>query len=190
LAEAKEMNDILAVLERLDFLTVLWLFPIAVAVHEAEEWNIVRWYEQNFANLPPLTDKGARAWLVFSSLLGFVWTGIAVLPAHPAVAAFVLLLAFALMLQNGLQHIYYLFYFRHYAPGVVTTMILLIPTISYLTARAVQEGHVPFWYAILFVVLAIPNLVQTVQARNTMPPSLHAVHRFGAALAGRFSPDA
>jgi Protein of unknown function with HXXEE motif len=180
------MGEILATLQRLDFLTALWLFPLAVALHEFEEWNIVRWYEQNFVDLPPLTDKGARAWIVFSSILGFLWTGIAVLPANPTVAAFVLLLAFALMLQNGLQHIYYFYYFRHYAPGVVTSVLLLFPTIGYLAIRAVQQDYVPIWYVILLAIFVIPNLTQTVKAGNTMLSSLRAVHRFGAALAKRF----
>lgn len=180
------MSEILAMLQGLDFLIALWLFPIAVAVHEIEEWNIVRWYEQNFIDLPRLTDKGARAWIVFSSIVGFLWTGIAILSTNPTVAAFVLLLAFALMLQNALQHIYYLFYFRRYAPGIVTSVLLLIPIISYLVAKATQQGYVPIWYTILLVVLLIPNLVQTVKAGNTMLPSLRAVHKFGAALAKRF----
>jgi hypothetical protein len=180
------MGEILAVLQRLDFLTSLWLFPVAVALHELEEWNIVRWYELNFVDLPQLSDKGARAWIVFSSLVGFIWTGIAILPGNQAVAAFVLLLAFALMLQNALQHIYYLFYFRPYAPGIVTSVFFLIPIIGYLVARVIQQGYVPIWYTILLLVLLIPDLIQTVKAGNTMLPSLRAVHKFGAALAKRF----
>jgi len=180
------MSETLAILQRFDFLTALWLFPIAVTLHELEEWNIVRWYEQNFVDLPHLTDTGLRAWIVFSSLVGLLWTGIAILPGNPTVAAWVLLLAFVLMGQNALQHIYYLFYFRRNAPGIVTSVLLLIPTIVYLVARAVQQGYVPIWYAILLVVLLIPHLSQTVRARNTMLPSLHAVHQFGAALAKRF----
>lgn len=179
------MSEILSILQRLDLLMALWLFPIAVTLHELEEWNIVQWYKQNFVDLPQLTDKGARAWIVFSSLVGLLWTGIAILPGNPAVAVWVLLFAFALMLQNALQHIYYLFYFRRFAPGIVTSVLLLIPTIVYLVARAVQQGYVPIWYAILLVVLLIPNLIQTVRARNTMLPSLQAVHQFGAALAKR-----
>ncbi len=180
------MSEIMTIFQRLDFLTILWLFPIAVAIHEFEEWNIVRWYEHNFVDLPQLADKGARAWIMFSSLVGFLWTGTAVLPRNPTVAAFVLLPAFGLMLQNALQHIYYLFYFRRYAPGIVTSILLLTPTIVYLVARAVQQGYVPIWYTILLAVLLIPNLVQTVRARNTMLPLFQSIHKFGAALAKRF----
>jgi len=180
------MSEILAMLQPVDFWLALWLFPIAVALHEFEEWKIVRWYQRNFVDLPPLTDRGARAWIVFSGMLGFLWTSIAVLTAKPTVAAFVLLPAFALMLQNALQHIYYLFYFRQYAPGIITAVVLLIPIILYLTLRAVQQGDAPSWYLILLAILVIPNFIQTVNAGNTMLPSLRAVHKFGAALAKRF----
>ncbi len=180
------MDQIITLLNSSDFLTTLWLFPVAVTVHELEEWNIVQWYRQNFVNLPPLQDRGLRAWILFSSLLAFVWTALAVIPGNPTLAAFVLLLAFVLMLQNALQHVYYLLYFRRFAPGVITAVLLLIPSIGYLTARAVAFAVVPGWYALLLIALTLPNLVQTVRAGNTMLGSLQAVHRFGAALARRF----
>ena len=134
------MDEILINLAHVDFLKVLWIFPVVVTFHELEEWNIIRWYQQNFVNLPQLTNKGIRAWIVFSSILGFLWTGIAVLTNDPNIAALVLVVAFALMLQNGFQHIYYFFYFRRYAPGMITSILLLFPTIGYITTRADQQG--------------------------------------------------
>ncbi len=180
------MDALLANLQKLDYLTALWLFPIAVAVHELEEWNIVRWYERNFVDLPALTDKGARAWILFTCVLGFIWTTLAIVPGSASIAGFVLLLAFALMLQNGLQHVFYLVYFKSYAPGVVTSLLLLFPIIGYLALTAVQHNYVPGWYLLLLALLVIPNLIQTVRARNTMMSSFRAVHRFGATLARYF----
>ncbi len=183
---AVEVDQLLTLLTASDFLVLVWLFPIAVTIHEFEEWNIVRWYERNFVNLPPLEDRGLRAWIVFSSLLAFAWTALAVLTGSAPLAGFILLLAFALMLQNALQHIFYVVYFRSYAPGVITGVLLLVPIILYLTVRAVSDAIVPGWYALLLIAFTLPNLVQTVRAGNTMLPSLLAVHRFGSALARRF----
>jgi hypothetical protein len=176
------MSNILAALENLDFLSVLWLFPIAFALHEAEEWNIMKWYHRNYANLPPATDRGARTWIVFISLVGFAWIAVAVLPGSPSVAAFVSLPAIALAIQNALQHIYWLFYFKQYAPGVVTSVLLVIPIGGYIFARAVQQGYTPVWYVALWAVLVVPGLVQTVRAGNEMTPPIRAIHNLGIKL--------
>ncbi len=169
------------------FLTAAWAFPLAVTLHEFEEWNIIPWYRRNYVDLPPLTDRGIRAWIVFSSVLAFLWTGAAVLPGNPALAAWALLLAFALMSQNALLHVYWLFRFRQYAPGVVTSAVLLMPAIAYLAAEAVQEGYVPSWYIAVLIALQVPGLAQAVRAGNRMLPSFRALHAFGDALAKRFT---
>jgi hypothetical protein len=169
-------------LETLGFLRVLWLFPIAFALHEAEEWNIMKWYHRNYADLPPATDRSARTWIVFISLVGFVWVGVAVLPDSPSVAAFVSLPAIALSIQNALQHIYWLFYFRQYAPGVVTSALLLIPIGGYIVAKAVQHGYAPVWYVAIWAVLIVPGLVQTVRAGNQMTSPMRAIHDLGIKL--------
>jgi hypothetical protein len=176
------MSELLGVLGDPDFLSVLWLFPIAFALHEAEEWNIMKWYHRNYSDLPPATDRSARTWIVFISLVGFAWTAIAVLPGSPSVAAFVLLPLVAIAIQNGLQHIYWLFCFRQYAPGVVTSVLLVIPIGGYIVAMAVQQGHVPIWYVAIWAALMIPGLVQTVRAGNEMTAPVRAIHNWGIKL--------
>jgi len=176
------MSNILATLEKLDFLRLLWLFPIAWALHEAEEWNIMKWYHRNYTDLPPATDRSARTWIVFVSLVGFIWCGVAVLPGNRSFAAFVFLPAMAIALQNALQHVFWLFYFKQYAPGVITSVLLLIPIGSYIAVRAVQRGYAPIWYVGLWIVMMAPGLVQTVRAGNEMTSPVRAIHRLGMAL--------
>lgn len=176
------MSNILNVLEPREFLEVLWLFPIAFAFHEAEEWNIMKWYHRNYTNLPPSTDRGARTWIVFVSLVGFIWCAIAVLPGSPSIAAFVFLPAIAFAILNSLQHIYWLFYFKQYAPGVITSVVLLIPIGCYLIIRAVQQGYAPIWYAAIWAVLIVLNLVQTIRAGNEMTPPIRGIHNLGTKL--------
>ena len=176
------MRCMLSALEGPDFLTLLWLFPIAFALHEAEEWNIMTWYRRNYPDLPPATDRTARTWIVFVSLVGFAWIGIAVLPGSPSVAAFVALPAIAVAIQNALQHVYWLFFFRQYAPGVVTSLLLLIPIGGYVVARGLQQGLVPGWYVALWAVLIAPGLIQTVQAGDEMTSAMRAIHNWGIKL--------
>jgi hypothetical protein len=173
----------MAVLQRLGFLSVLWLFPVAYALHEAEEWNIMTWYHRNYADLPPATDRSARTWIVFASLASFVWFALASLPGSPSVAALTCLPAIALAIQNALQHVYWLFLFRQYAPGVITSVLLVIPIGGYLVARAVRQGHAPLWYAAIWAALIVPGLIQTVKAGNEMTPPVLAIHKLGIRLA-------
>jgi len=55
----------------MSFLTAIWLLPIALALHEAEEWNILGWEQRNFVNLPAKTNASVRTFLVFSPCSAF-----------------------------------------------------------------------------------------------------------------------
>ncbi|MFC1878997.1 HXXEE domain-containing protein [Chloroflexota bacterium] len=169
-------------MNKLSFLTLIWLFPLAFAIHEMEEWNIMAWYRRNYVDLPDKTDKSTRSFLVFASLLGFLWTLIAYLPGSPIFAALWMLPLMALTLQNILQHIWWLFLFKEYAPGVGSAVFLLLPLIVYLTCQALKKGYAPLWYVLLLALLTLPGLVQTIQSRNRLTPMFQLLHRFGKAL--------
>jgi hypothetical protein len=177
------MNSIITTIIRIDFLTWLWLFVIAFALHEVEEWNILRWYQRNYVDLPPSTNKAVRVWIVFVILIGFVWCAVATLPGNPVLAAYVFLPAIAVAIQNALQHVYWFFYFKQYAPGIITSVFCLIPFGVYLVTRAVWQNLVPLWYVGILILLLIPGLVQTVQAKNRMTKQIRAIHHLGIKLA-------
>lgn len=166
----------------MSFLTAIWLLPIALALHEAEEWNILRWEQRNFVNLPAKTYASTRTFLVFFTLLGFLWTALAALPNNPTIAAFVLLPFAAGAFLNALQHLFYTMYFKQYAPGVITSVVLFLPITGYLTARAIEENLVPVGYVVVLVTLTILGLIQTMKAGNTFTPFFRAISHFGMAL--------
>ncbi len=166
----------------MSFLTAIWLLPIALALHEAEEWNILRWEQHNFVNLPAKTHASVRVFLVFFTLLGFLWTALAALPNNPRIAAFVLLPFAAGAFLNALQHLFYTMYFRQYAPGVITSAVLLLPISGYLTARAIEENVVPVVYVVVLGILAILGLIQTMKAGNAFIPAFRAISHVGMAL--------
>jgi hypothetical protein len=182
------MRNILAVFETLDFTSVLWLLPLAFALHEVEEWNITRWEHRHFVGMPPnATDRSARAWIVFISVVAFAWCAVATLPGDATVAAFVFLPAIAFVLMNAFQHVYWSLRFRQYAPGIVTSIVLLIPIGLYLANRAVQQGYVPIGYAAVWAVPIVAGLVQTVRAGDQVTPVVRAVHNVGIWLVERIS---
>ncbi|MEW6184526.1 MAG: HXXEE domain-containing protein [Thermodesulfobacteriota bacterium] len=135
--------DILTSLGKTEFIVWLWVFAGTFALHELEEWNILRWYRRNYVDLPPSSDQAVRAWIVLVVLIGCIWCAAATLPGNPVFAAYVFLPAIAVALQNALQHVYWLLYFRQYAPGIVTSLFGLIPLGVFLFIRAIGDNLVP-----------------------------------------------
>ena len=178
------MDNILTTINSIDFLTGLRIFVIAFAIHELEEWNILRWYQRNYVDIPPSTNKAVRVWIAFVVLVGFIWCAVATLPGNPVFAAYVFLPAIALAMQNAFQHVFWLFYFRQYAPGIITSIFCLIPFGIYLIIRAVGQNFVSIWYVGFLMLLLIPGLIQTVQAKNRMTQQIRAIHHLGIKLAG------
>jgi hypothetical protein len=178
------MSDILTVFERLDFLSMVWLFLIAFVIHEAEEWNITDFELRNFVGVPAtVTKKNARTWIGIICVVGLVWCAAATWPGNPRLAAYVFLPAVALALGNALQHVFWTLYFRQYAPGVISAMVLLVPLGGYLVVRAVQQGYAPPGYAAVLVVLMLFPLVQTVRAGHEMTAPIRGIYRLGNWLA-------
>ena len=170
-------------LSHMPFLTAIWLLPFALALHEAEEWNILRWERRNFVNLPAKTHASVRTFLVFFTLFGFLWTALAALPSNPKIAAFLFLPFAAGAFLNALQHLFYMMYFRQYAPGVITSVVLYLPIVSYLTVRAIEENLVPVAYVVTLVILTILGLIQTVKAGNIATRPFRAISHIGMVLA-------
>ncbi|MEX2029640.1 MAG: HXXEE domain-containing protein [Anaerolineales bacterium] len=163
---------------------LIWLLPVVILLHELEEWNILHWIQRNFVNLPRKTHVSIRTFLVFFSLLSFVWTFLATrLASAPATAILVGLLGLATLL-NAFQHIYYQFHFREYAPGVITSLALTIPLVLALFYQVVALGILP-WWAVAGVSLPVLvfGMIETVRAGNRLPVGLRATSRVGAWLA-------
>jgi hypothetical protein len=173
-------------LDRLDLATLAWLLAAAFALHEAEEWNIHRWYQRNFVDLPgDRTNSTIRLFLVLITVTGILWTGLAVVWGSPKAAAFILLPFASLLFQNALQHIYWQSLSREYAPGLASAVALLLPGSIALAFKAVREGDVGIWYPVILGALAVAGLVQTVRQRNRLAPALLVSHRICVRLLGR-----
>lgn len=166
----------------MSFLTAIWLLPVALLFHEAEEWNILRWEQRNFVNLPVKTNVSVRTFLVVFTLFGFLWTALAALPNNPTIAAFVFLPFAAGAFLNALQHLFYTIYFRQYAPGVITSVVLYLPIVGYLTTRAIEENLVPAAYVVVLVILTILGLIQTIRAGNIATSPFRAISHTGVVL--------
>jgi hypothetical protein len=171
-----------APIERLDtipFRRLVWLLPIALAAHEAEEWNIQRWYRAEFTNPPQSTRAATYLGLSTVTLAGFGWTAMSRrLRSDHATAMALLPFFVVLVFGNNLQHVYWTAAFRSYAPGVVTSALLGIPLTILVSRQAVRRGLVSRRYVIALYMLCIPLLVSTVLAGRTVFPLIERMHDF------------
>lgn len=178
------MEIIFTIIRQINFMQWLWIFAVFFALHELEEWNILRWYQRNYTDLPPSTHTSVRYWIAAVILIGFAWCAVATLAGNAVFAAYVFLPAIAIAFQNALQHIYWTFLFKQYAPGLITAVVCLIPLGAFLAIDSILQQLVPVWYVGVLVVLIIPGLVQTVRAKNRMTGQIRAIHNIGIRLAG------
>lgn len=173
--------------EKISFRKIIWLLPFVYMLHEFEEYNILTWYQNNFdtSTMAPLTIKSSWVWFIFVSLIGYLWTAISLIPKDKRATAFILLPAGAIVLQNAIQHVYWLFAFSDFniGYGILTAILLLIPVVLYLVTRVIREKLVPPWYIALLTLLIIPGLVATMKAGNTITPQMHRFHEFSIRLA-------
>jgi len=181
-----KMNNIVTALEQISFLSMLWIFYFVFVLHELEEWNIDRFEHQHFEGLSPAaTDRSARMWIGFVVLVGLIWCAAATLPGNPTIAAWIFLPAIAILLMNAFQHLFWSYYFRGYAPGVITAVLMLIPFGCYLVARAVAQGYVPTWYAAVWAAFVVIGFAQTVRAGDKMTHIIRSINDIGIWISDR-----
>jgi hypothetical protein len=178
----REVN-LMEFFEGVSFSMVVWLLPVAIALHELEEWNMLGWYHGNFVDLPDMTNTSTRVFIVFMSLYAFAWTAVSLLLGDLKVTSFLLSITGFVFLLNALQHVYWVIAFRDYAPGVITSVLLVIPVIVFLGLVAGHQGLLPIWYEVLLCVLVIPALAQTAMAGNRLTKMLQGISRSGLLMA-------
>ena len=138
----------------MDFRRLQWLFPVALALHNAEEaiW-MPGWQARHAAQLP-LHPPGAlefRIVLVVLSLASFVVTYFSARRGSGSIWAYLTFGSIVTMLVNVfVPHVPAAILFRGYAPGVVTAAFINLPLSSWLVLRAVRERWVVGWKAVAF----------------------------------------
>jgi hypothetical protein len=160
------------------------LIGIAFVLHEAEEWNLVSWLQAHFDPHPGFTDREARTLLVLFALLGISFTAVSIRLLSLRGALLALLPLFvAVVLGNALTHIFWLFYFQSYAPGVITSVLFLVPLILYLIRRVFRERLVPSFFIWSLLALALLQPAGAAVTGSTLSGSQLALQRLGARLA-------
>jgi hypothetical protein len=85
--------------------------------------------------------------------------------------------------MNAIQHILWVIIFRSYSPGVLTSVILIIPTVIYISWRVLKERLLPNWCIVILYLLTVPRVIETIKYDNEIMPMFERLYRFANWLA-------
>jgi hypothetical protein len=129
------------------FSRLQWLFPVALTLHNLEEyfWMPGFWQKQGLHIW--VTAGEFRAFLIGLTLFGFLVTYWSVHGGKRTASAYLFVALVLTMLLNAFWHLGVTFWFRSYTPGIVTALFINLPINIYLLGRAIREQFIglPQW---------------------------------------------
>lgn len=171
-------------IENVDMRSLLKIFPFLFMFHELEEWNILSWHRQLQTNVPPdVTNLEIRTFFVFVILLFFVLTYIILIPKNKKINSYLMLPFFSFVFYNGIVHLFWSFYFKTYAPGVIFGFFIGAPFIILVVYKMLKENLVKKWYVLIFVILSIFLVTKAVNYGIKLEPGVANAMLFGKKLA-------
>jgi len=125
------------------FTNVIWLFPFAVLAHNLEEsiWMPIFWRQH--ALQIPYTALEFRIAAVGLAFLAFWITYLAAKNGARSKSGILLFLYCGAMWLNAWWHVGVSIYFRGYAPGVVTAVLIILPVTSCLLLQGWRLKSAP-----------------------------------------------
>lgn len=151
----------------MSFHGLLWLFPLAVTLHNGEEaiW-LPHWSRRSVIWRTPVTPGIFRFAVVILTLLAFAVTALSALTGRQSPWTYLVFGFMIAMLINAIApHVVLSVALRNYMPGTATAVLVNLPALSLLVALALRENYVSGWPAIessvavsAFGLLSIPAL--------------------------------
>ncbi|HEX3076676.1 MAG TPA: HXXEE domain-containing protein [Lachnospiraceae bacterium] len=173
------------VLREINIKEVMWAIPMIFFLHEMEEWNIYDWYYSNYQTKLPSTKLSIRLWLWLISICGFVVTSISFVIPNKLISGIIILILIVSSSFNGLQHIYWTFIFKKYAPGVLWSSLGIIAG-GIITSAIVIQHQVPIVLILILYLITIPLLIQTVRAKKTLNKMFFQLHNLTVKISNIF----
>jgi len=159
----------------MSYRNLLWLFPIVVTLHNAEEaiW-LPSWSKRAVLWRSPVTPGSFRFAVAVLTVLAFALTWLSAASGKQTVWTYLAFGYMAAVLANVLiPHLALTVALRSYMPGVATAVALNLPVLTLLVVLALREGYVSGWKAAAYFVgvagvlmAAIPILFKTSKVLN------------------------
>ena len=159
----------------LNFRAWIWIIPLFLFLHEMEEWNILDWYHSTYNPPPKSTKLSCRIWLFIMSLWGFIVASLAYFIPNKHISAGIAVFLVVFTTFNGFQHIFWLFAFKKYAPGVLFSSLGIAAGV-FITAAALIQGLVSPIYVMILYIITVPFLISTFCAGNKCIGTFEHLH--------------
>jgi hypothetical protein len=163
---------------------IAWLLPLAFSLQEAEQWNLVAYYQTHFPGGPAVSAAHVRVTMFAAVVIICLWTRAAMRARSAPRAAFAILPLAAIGLLEALLHAYGAAHFRGYVPGMVMALTVLGPASLLLARRAWRDGLVSPAYLIALAVIVLLDFGWwVIRIEVSVNDKMVATERIGAALA-------
>ena len=128
----------------MSFQSLLWFFPIAVTLHNAEEAIWFPEWTKRTSRWPAPVEPGVfRFAAVVFTIVAFAVTWLSARSGKQTVWTYLAFGYMVAVIANALvPHIALTLAMRRYMPGVVTGAFLNLPVLSLLVVLALREGYV------------------------------------------------
>jgi len=149
----------------MSFRSLLWLFPIVLTLHNAEEalW-LPGWSKRAVLWHSPVTPGCFRFAVAVLTALAFAVTCLSALSGKQTVWTYLAFGYMAAVLANVLiPHIALTVALRSYMPGVATAVAFNLPVMSVLVVLALREGYVSNWKAAAYSAGVAGMLLASIQ---------------------------
>jgi len=150
----------------LSFQNLLWLFPIVVTLHNAEEaiW-LPGWSKRSVLWHRSVSPGTFRFTVAVLTVLAFTITWLSAESGKQTVWTYLVFGCMVATLANVLiPHIALTVALRSYMPGVATAVALNLPVLSLLVVLAIREGYVSGWKAAAYSVGVAGLLIAVIPA--------------------------
>ena len=152
--------------------------------HELEEWNILTWHRQFQTNIPPdVTNLDIRTFFLFIILLFFALSYLILIPKNKKINSYLFIPLLTFAFYNGIVHLFWLFYFKTYAPGVIFGFFVSVPFIILIVYKMLKENLVKKWYFLIFAAISAFLVIQAINLGDKIEPQLVNAMIFSKKLA-------
>jgi hypothetical protein len=163
-----------------EVIELIWIIPITFFIHELEEWNILRWYKRHYRNLPESTNLSIRLWIVFISIVIFLFILLAYILQATFIFSMFLILVSTFIIVNTIQHIIWTFQYKAYSHGLTTALLCAI-CIVYVNLVFIINGLLILPFYGIFALSILP-IIKTLKSKHEITSEVRKAHEIGILL--------